>query len=238
VQTVPDDLENVAGVAFAPSGELLALYGRNGLHLIRIGGKWEKEGEVPVSGAVESVQFSAEDLRLLVVLDDHAEVWDVHEPKEPRPVLRRIPKDEETPAMLSADGQRVFTFVSGDLIRSDVISFDSPEDGKVLADLAETLGRVQVSEIGNVKPVDAGSTLKTVAEKHCRMRDPGACRVARWLLQPDGKETLSPVSQTSLADYIRIESARKSVQIWTSLATLFPGHPALGEKPPPPPATE
>jgi len=141
--------------------------------------------------------------------------------------------------MLSADGQRVFTFVSGDLIRSDVISFDSPEDGKVLADLAETLGRVQVSEIGNVKPVDAGSTLKTVAEKHCRMRDPGACRVARWLLQPDGKETLSPVSQTSLADYIRIESARKSVQIWTSLATLFPGHPALGEKPPPPPpATE
>jgi hypothetical protein len=238
VARVAADLENISGVVFSPPGNVMALPYSGGIRLVgRIKEKWETVGDIAVVGSVESVQFSADGRRLLAAVADHAELWDVREPQEPRPVARKIPRDEDTAVLLSADGQRVFTVVDDQLIRTDAVAFDAPADGAVLADLAETLGRAEVTEIGRTKALERDeSAFRSILNTRCLMERGGACRVAAWLAQPQGQETISPLSLVTVRSYLQHSEAHESAAIWTNLATLFPLHPALGKKPPDKPA--
>lgn len=227
-----------AAAEFSPDGALLAVVLADGVRLFDTR-PWRRVGEISAVKA-DHVQFSADGTRLMLAdgVSQKAEVWDIHDPSEPRPIAVNLRVDMFTWPLLSADGQRVLAVRDGDLVRIDIPSFASA-DAPLLADLAEALGRAQATEIGRAQTVDSTRENFRAIAQRCYSKERMVCRLAAWLAYDGPDPKLSPSSNRSVAEYVR-ERAPESAESWLRLAALFPGHPALGPKPPepPPPAAE
>jgi WD40 repeat protein len=173
--------------------------------------------------------FSADGKRVALTFgDDTVQVFDI---AQFLPVTRPMQSDGEI-TVLSPDGNILYTARDETLVRADIAS-GSKSDVPTLVQLAEILAGRRIDE--NAPPVDIKDDLLALG-RSCAEKSDRACMFVQWF-RSTRSDVISPVSPLPIAEAIK-RRLKWSSNAWTELATQYPGNPALGKKPEPPPELE
>ncbi len=217
----------LAEIVFSPDGRSLAVRSDKAVVLCDARTLECAENDALRHEEAIGVEFSADGSRVLTASDGAVRVWDV---ATKRPLSLPMPWEKFTG--LSSDGMSLYAVNEGELYRVPLPFIEDDDEAARLADLAEALAGVRVERLGSTEEVSGPRALADL-QKRCEGNSGPACGIVRWLRTAPGKRTVSPLSPLSVADYVkrRLEAADDPEEEWERLHALFPGEPALGQRP-------
>jgi WD40 repeat protein len=158
--------------------------------------------------------------------DTTARVWDAATGKPIGEPLRH--EGPVNAASFSADGTRIVTASADDTARIWDVSVGSDDDVAWLPDLAEAVGGYRVNEFGAVERLpDQVRMLQNLRDRvrwyRAGMR-PAPAFLA-WFLDDPFMRTISPISEVTIADYVRERLSSGTQSARDEAARAFPGYP-------------
>ncbi|HKO57047.1 MAG TPA: WD40 repeat domain-containing protein [Thermoanaerobaculia bacterium] len=156
-------------LTFSPDGRDLVVATNDAVE-IRDTRTLNRRSEPIAVSAVRDPEFSADSRRLLIRDNDGVQMWDV---ASGRPLSRRRSSGAAT---LLPDGSSLFLYDKVSTIRQLPLPTLPPADGEPLADLAEALAGVRVTNLGVTQPVDGRPVIDRLA-KGCAGRRDALCEV-------------------------------------------------------------
>ncbi|MCP3963261.1 MAG: hypothetical protein GY719_35930 [bacterium] len=222
---------NATGAAFSPDGTRLVTSS-----LDRTARVWDTASRKPVGlplkheAEVRTAVFSP-DGQLVVTTsgDARVRVWDA---STGRPVgepwsLQSVPDL----AWFAPDGLRVLAARDGAVVRAWDVLPGADSDSGALADLAELVAGMTVTELGDLEPISAEELLQRFA----RLRriaeaagdEPSVARFVRWYFAHPWQRTVSPLSPKTADEYLELLLDDGEGEAWREAMAIFPGHPLL-----------
>uniref|UniRef100_UPI002604D57A WD40 repeat domain-containing protein n=1 Tax=Nitrosomonas sp. TaxID=42353 RepID=UPI002604D57A len=175
---------------------------------------------------VNSAAFSMDGTRVVTASDDGAaQIWDAQSGQALGEAMRH--QGKVISAGFSADGTRVVTasWVKTARIWDVLPVLSDPHN--LLAELAEAVAGLKLGEYGAIETLDDQiERLNQLRQRtaHVRLGEPTAESFVRWFLSDPWTRTISPLSRTTVPEYIQREIAAGRRE---QVAREFPGHPLL-----------
>jgi WD40 repeat protein len=249
-QPIGSPMPDVSWVSFSPSGRLaIAASDRRVRVLAAATGSLVGQPLTP-TGYFNFAEFSPDETRIATASFDNEvlnpspvdyalrmwnaftiRMWDAGSGLSIGPPLRH--EHMIASAKFSADGAKLISSTSDDLATSlwDVPTLTSG-DALALADLAEAVAGVRVNDQGGIVAVpDHRERLAALRQRavDAPAGQPTPLSLSRWLFEDPWVRTISPLSNVTVAEYIRQLVADGSFPACLAAQQAFSGHPLLRE---------
>ena len=153
--------------------------------------------------SVTTAAFSADGTRVVTASQTTAKIWDTQTGLEIHaPLLHQA---QGLAAVFSADGTRVVTASGDGTARVWDTQVGTPADSVPLADLAEALGGLRLTETDSFEPIEnVNDRLATLRQRAARteLGQPGAASFMRWFFEEPWTRPLSPLLKMTVVEYI------------------------------------